>query len=402
MSGQMSPNEGNNERDTTSTESDVHNYPGFNIQLKPILEAEEKYGPVFRRELFDAAYAAFLAIDDSEPDGQTSPEQQWRSWYLRTEATVLDIYGNEHKVLVPKYEAKHEVTTFEGEKRSRQMRRIWLYNELQQLGRSHGEDRDGLLLPFTFVSQDIKDKDCPLNELSHDLTAKRRVEKTWGTSKLNESITKFLQQHAGSTAQHVDQIICFGLGCPISASQQTDRTYHRSYVQHLAACTIRDIFARSQSGVAPTIFAQDPEYSTESIAYLSENFGMVVLSDPEGFRALNSNTFLITVSPNVPVRQIALGMTHESGGPAGMFCDAINTDGLECDGQFWATDSKVRTWLYTTCPSSPGLWKYKGRAICLEHNDKEEMNCFGDIGMYLKRREGRNVGDKEQGGGVQG
>jgi hypothetical protein len=28
------------------------------IQLKPILEAQEKHGPIFRRELFDFAYAA--------------------------------------------------------------------------------------------------------------------------------------------------------------------------------------------------------------------------------------------------------------------------------------------------------------------------------------------------------
>jgi hypothetical protein len=28
------------------------------IQLKPILEAQEEHGPIFRRELFDVAYAS--------------------------------------------------------------------------------------------------------------------------------------------------------------------------------------------------------------------------------------------------------------------------------------------------------------------------------------------------------
>jgi hypothetical protein len=350
MSAHTTANEGNNSGDTTSDKSDAQNYTGFNIQLKPILAAEEKYGPVFRRELFDAAYAAFLAIDDSNPDEQVSVEEGWRSGYLRTEATVLDIYGNEHKVLVPKYEAKIEFG-----KRSIQTRRAWSYEDLQDLGRKYGEQRDDPLLPFTFTRIDIENENRHMDALSHDPAVKRRAEEAWDMPKLKDSITKFLQQHAGSTAQHVDQIICFGLACPISPSQDTERT-HRSYVQHLAACTIRDIIARSQGGVAPSIFAQDPAYTVASISYLSENFGITVLPDPEGFRELDGNTFVITVAPDVPVRQIVLGMTHESGGPAGIFCNAIDGDGLESDGKFWAEDFTKRTWHHSTCSPSPGLW----------------------------------------------
>jgi hypothetical protein len=40
------------------------------IQLKPILDAQEKHGPIFRRELFDVAYAACLAINDKDPNEQ--------------------------------------------------------------------------------------------------------------------------------------------------------------------------------------------------------------------------------------------------------------------------------------------------------------------------------------------
>jgi hypothetical protein len=67
------------------------------IQLKPILDAQKKHGPIFRRELFDVAYAACLAINDKDPNEQVymSDGRQTRS--LRTPITLLDIYGVEKK-----------------------------------------------------------------------------------------------------------------------------------------------------------------------------------------------------------------------------------------------------------------------------------------------------------------
>jgi hypothetical protein len=129
------------------------------------------------------------------------------------------------------------------------------------------------------------------------------------------------------------------------------------------------------------IYAQDPAYRPSDTAYLAEHFDISVVADPEGFKALNGNTFVVSVSPNVPVRQIALDMTEDSHGPAGFFCDHIGSDGLDGDGKVYSDAH------YTTCNSSPGLWKYKQESHCMEHDDRKGMDCFGNIGLYLKKFE---------------
>jgi hypothetical protein len=155
-------------------------------------------------------------------------------------------------------------------------------------------------------------------------------------------------------------------------------------VQHLAACTLRDLFAAKQNGAAPTIYAQDPAYQSSNTVYLAEHFGIPVIADPEGFKALNGNTFVMSVSPNVPVRQIALDMTHDSHGPAGFFCDHIGSDGLEGDGL--EGDGKVHGDAnYTTCNSSPGLQRYKQESHWMEHENWKETDCFGAMGLCLKK-----------------
>jgi hypothetical protein len=210
------------------------------------------------------------------------------------------------------------------------------------------------------------------------MTAKWRVE--WEASDLHAHLTAFLEKHAGSAMQRFDQIICFGLGRPVSQSSYS-RELRRSFVQHLAARTLRDIFATKQSGAVPTIYAQDPAYRSSDTAYLAKHFDISVVADPEGFKALNGNTFVVSVSPNVPVRQIALNMTDDSHGPAGFFCDHIGSDGLEGDGKVYSDAH------YTTCNSSPGLWKYKQESHCMEHDDRIGTDCSGNIGLYLKKFE---------------
>jgi hypothetical protein len=164
------------------------------------------------------------------------------------------------------------------------------------------------LLPFDFhtINVPIDEDEDPIPLEFDKMIAQWREE--CEASDLHTHLTAFLGKHAGGAMQRVDQIICFGLDRPVSQSSYP-RELRRSYVQHLAACTLRDLFAAKQSGAAPKIYAKDPAYRPSDTAYLAEHFDISVVADAEGLKALNGNTFVVSVSPNVPVRQIALDMT---------------------------------------------------------------------------------------------
>ncbi|KAF2741163.1 hypothetical protein EJ04DRAFT_592914 [Polyplosphaeria fusca] len=155
----------------------------------------------------------------------------------------------------------------------------------------------------------------------------------------------------------VNKVVCFGLG-PI---------YHfkgRPYTQHLAACEIRDVLLKVNKNVQ--IYAQEPSYCDMCRSELKK-LGITVVDDPEGFLLIDKNTFVVTVAPNVPVRQIAVDLTYEHGGPAGMLCDRIFGDGRPCED--------------VSCPSSPAVWAWRER--CAELPLVRDKN-FPTSRVYVK------------------
>lgn len=84
----------------------------------------------------------------------------------------------------------------------------------------------------------------------------------------------------------------------------------------------------------------------------------------------------------MPVRQVALDITHEENGPAGFLCNAIYSEGLEADGK---KEADIK---HFTCNPSPALWKYKQESVWMEHDDREETDFFGNMGVYLKGKKG--------------
>ena len=352
----------------------------FVTQLHPILDAQKEHGPIFRRELFDIAYKSWISIDENAPENRVSPEQE--SDHLRrllnTKAVVADIHG-----------IKHETTLFR-EGRLREIHgqtykfdRCWIYHDIQDLGH-HYANGDRNLLPFNFgssdgpVQEELDGETIPPD--FHTKAAEFRSE--WETSEIHHHLVAFLHENAGTTTP-VDQILCFGLGSPVSSPHP--RQLRRSYTQHLAACTIRDVYALEQNARAPQIFAQDPCYTRKDTLYLSTHFSTSVLPDPEAFRALTGSTFVVSISPDVPVRQVALGMTHGSGGPAGFLCSAIEDDGLGGKSVIMRNGDVVT---HFADESSPELQRFKGRSVWGEWGELEggrERECFGRVGCYLKR-----------------
>lgn len=368
MSDESSP-----KKNSESSRVDDWDSDGSVVDLDFILEAEAQHGPLFRRELFDVAYAAWQTLINESSDGHELVKDMSQSKEGRGTVTLLDIYGNQVETSVTMNKSDdHSVT-----------KRVWMYESLQRLGHLYGQNKANSLRPYTFGWRYIDDEEIDCFEPSVIEAKAPAWEQEWQDSKLCSRLTDFLNQHASSTIEHVDKIICFGLGC--FATKQ-ERAGKRDYFQHLAARTIRDIFAQRQGGPAPDVYVQEPIYCTAGIDYIESHFGFKVVNDPEGFKALDGHTFVLTVSPNVPVRQVTMGMTHKSQGPAGFLCNAIDSDGLECNGKGYTREKDYLVCPYTTCPTSPALWKYKNESLWMEHNDKEEGDYFGKIGVYLKRK----------------
>ncbi len=357
------------------TEEEMHNmFEDVDkiLLMDPILEAEAQHGPIFRRELFNAAYAAHIMVLGRSPEEQRDA--------CKNKITLRDIYGIERTMPL--------TCGFESNGQSYAWKRMWGYNSLQSLGDMIAGPNQEYLLPYTVEFQDYPDEDC-FDADNIEEQAKLCTEE-WKASDICHRLTAFLEEHVGKSMRRVDQILCFGLGC-ISA----DKWCERSFIQHLAGSTVRDIIARNQHNSdsresAPKLLAQDPCYCPPAKAWLATHFNMSFLDDPEGFKAVDEHTFILSFAPNVPVRQIVQGLTYDEGGPAGMFCDSIKDDGLSWNGKKHnhKRDTFVKDGVlftpYTTCPDSPALWKYKTEGTWMECGDKGGKNWFGNVGIYLR------------------
>ena len=338
------------------------------VQLDPILEAEARHGPVFRRDLFDVAYAAYQFLNLCSLEELRDKHQN--------EITLRNIYGNDStgRAMMGGDLSDHG-------SRLQVSQRAMMYNSIQSLGFAYGQRSEDRLCSYSLGVRyvDAKQEDCfSPNTLEEQGKAWAQE---WRASEMYQRLTDFMQQHAGKLMQNVDKIVCFGLGC-LNAQRGK-----RAYMQHLAACTVRDILARQQPGEqAPKVVTQDPDYCAAGKAYVAKHFDMLVLDDPEGFKLLDGHSFVLSFGPNVPVRQIVWGLTHEFGGPAGMFCDNIATKGLECNGKGSTNEDGRRVAPYCTCESSPALWKYKQDSTWMEYSDREGDNWFGRPGIYLKQK----------------
>lgn len=82
------------------------------------------------------------------------------------------------------------------------------------------------------------------------------------------------------------------------------RVSHRSAFQHALLLTARDLL--QQKNTIPdeiVCYAQDPEYMRNDKSVLAES-KIKVLNDPHAFLEIDDSSFVLSVSPNVPVRQI--------------------------------------------------------------------------------------------------
>ena len=184
------------------------------------------------------------------------------------------------------------------------------------------------------------------DELSHRAQAKE-VESAAQWNLTHTQLIKVITNHAKSLMD-VDKIVCFALG-------SLHYRNPRSFVQHLAAATIRNTIQALQKAAGKEkpieVIAQDPAYDKQCVKVLQEELDIRAVTDLEGFHSLTKNTFVISIAPSAPILEIIADLTLDYGGPAAMLCEEISDDylapekGPPADGAYgseWSTQNAVK------------------------------------------------------------
>ncbi|OCK82953.1 hypothetical protein K432DRAFT_423770 [Lepidopterella palustris CBS 459.81] len=170
----------------------------------------------------------------------------------------------------------------------------------------------------------------------------------------------------------VCKIVCFGLG---SLSRDI-----RCHGQHAAVETLSSILSDSQTeGARLPCFAQDPCYTIADKAILADH-GIIVLPDPKAFLELDAHTLVVSICPDIPVRQIIADVQW----PAALICNTIEEDDTHLKEYTKHYLHGKESWVspYTTDPSS--------RRVQAMVEDCEDMpfpacDSFGGTTIYLRR-----------------
>jgi hypothetical protein len=101
--------------------------------------------------------------------------------------------------------------------------------------------------------------------------------------------------------QTVNKVVAFACGTMTINYRQ-----ERTVMQHAMALTILDILQRRRPGKQqPDIrcFVQDPSY-TDTDEEILGGAGVTVVQDPRGFLEVDDQTVVVSISPDIPIRQI--------------------------------------------------------------------------------------------------
>jgi hypothetical protein len=120
----------------------------------------------------------------------------------------------------------------------------------------------------------------------------------------------------------INTIVCFGLGTPASPYENVR---HRSNIQHAAVESLMEILNK-RNGTHIRCYAQDPDYD-ESDKELLKAIGIEVIEDPKGFLEVDGNTLVVTVAPNIAVRQIVADLQW----PAAMLWNTVGSMDIEME-----------------------------------------------------------------------
>ncbi|KAK2802782.1 hypothetical protein FQN51_004310 [Onygenales sp. PD_10] len=139
----------------------------------------------------------------------------------------------------------------------------------------------------------------------------------------------------------VSKIVAFACGT-LSAGWEDSRRA----TQHAALLTIRDALQKNPENPDDIkCYAQDPVYNDADKAVI-EGAGISVLDDPCGFTEVDDASIVLSISPNIPVRQIISDIAR----PAVVILDQIREEPPPDGGEYPAN-------MLSSNPSIPLTWQ---------------------------------------------
>lgn len=151
----------------------------------------------------------------------------------------------------------------------------------------------------------------------------------WEQSNDCQRLRNALERIPSSTLNGISKIVAFA--CSTIAYDDSP-CQKPSIAQHAMVLTIRD-FLQRKNGSQIRCFAQDPAYTEIDKAVL-QCIGITVLDDPRAFLEVDEASFIVSVGPDVPIRQIVLDIAR----PAAMIWDKVKSP--EETFEFWSESCK--------------------------------------------------------------
>ncbi|PVI00191.1 hypothetical protein DM02DRAFT_672162 [Periconia macrospinosa] len=191
------------------------------------------------------------------------------------------------------------------------------------------------------------------------------TQRLWSESVACKELESILQQ---KLPYQTDTVVAFALG---TMSMGGERGIRSSLFQHALARTVQDV-VKASNQCQVQCFSQDPMYNTVDKQVLGE-IGISVLDNPRAFLEVTNSSVVISVAPNIPVKEIVTDLSR----PAALIWNTVTGKTHEC-----------------TDPDSPRVVQlirdhYEGFTFS---GDKD---IFSDLTVYVRRADK----SKDNGGG---
>ncbi|KAM5471966.1 hypothetical protein MauCBS54593_003373 [Microsporum audouinii] len=153
----------------------------------------------------------------------------------------------------------------------------------------------------------------------------------WDSSTTCLELQATLNQVKFPQSFKISKIVAFACGSisldSITEDMSTRPLYQslreRSSYQHALLRTLQNTISNLDGCHNIQCFAQDPIYTSVDSKVLGE-FGISILDDPEGFIRVDDTTLVVSLMPNVPVKQIIVDIAR----PAMIIWDSSPEDGV--------------------------------------------------------------------------
>ncbi|BCR92051.1 uncharacterized protein ACHE_70894S [Aspergillus chevalieri] len=205
----------------------------------------------------------------------------------------------------------------------------------------------------------------------------------WEQSKTCQHLTRQLENFTPGQVVGITKIVGFALGpvthldsksvCGIGPSATNALT------QHMALLIIADILKERNGGRDVKCYTQDPINKGVGNEFL-KTIGITPLDDPKGFLEVDDKTLVVSIHPNVSVRQVIADLQY----PAAMLWDTVE-EPVKREWEQKTMDDGHVTWIfpYSTDPVSSRVIRMAEQYNQLPFDDADDW--FGKLTWYVRK-----------------